>query len=218
MILFFDGPDGSGKSTLLSRVAAAAPAHGLHPVVAPPLWTFVEPIAAPEDFAPWVTRTPAVEVARHLLDAMSRRIEALVDHDLPHTGSPVVKLVDRGPRTVLCSALAHTATTEMDGVPTGRNRDLDEGRRGLDAMLTRLASVDALFGVELRPPGVSLTIERLSELEHLTGRYIEYLGTLARAFEQVPRHRHVTQLVLPAERTVDRNTSAVIRWLSDHAR
>lgn len=213
MILFFEGPDGSGKTTLLTRLTDALPAHGLRPVTTPALWTFIDPVATPADFAAWVTTSPGDEVARHLLQAMTRRIDALAPRT-PDPGRMTVRLVDRGPKTVLCSALAHTTARDVgDDDPTRLRLGLAEHERELDIALERLASVERLLAIELRPPDVDLMISRLSKTEQLNESYLQYLDILRTGFDQIPCPEHMAHKVLPAEREADRNVDAVLSWL-----
>jgi hypothetical protein len=214
VILFFEGPDGSGKTTLLTRLADALPAHGLRPVTTPALWIFIDPVATPEDFAAWVTTSPGDEVARHLLQAMTRRIDALATKATRDADHMTVKLVDRGPKTVLCSALAHmTARDVGDDDPARARRGLTEHERELDMALKRLASVERLLAIELRPPDVDLMIGRLSKTERLNEGYIQYLDKLRTGFDQIPCHERIAHEVLPAEREIDRNVDAGLSWL-----
>jgi molybdopterin-guanine dinucleotide biosynthesis protein len=213
VILFFEGPDGSGKTTLLTRLADALPAHGVRPITAPALWTFIDPVATPEDFAAWVTTSAGDEVARHLLRAMTRRIDALAPRT-PDPGRMTVRLVDRGPKTVLCSARAHAAARDVDRDPTRSRHGLAQYERELNAALQRLGSLEQLVAIELRLPDVDLMISRLSKTERLNESYIQYLDKLRTGFNQIPCHERIAHEVVPAESEVDRNLDAVLSWLS----
>ncbi|MEU6022653.1 hypothetical protein [Micromonospora sp. NPDC047134] len=64
MIVFLDGPDGSGKSTLIARLDSALVTHERTVTHAPPLWTYLDELSAPEDFGPWVQTTPGIQIVK----------------------------------------------------------------------------------------------------------------------------------------------------------
>ncbi|WP_431884239.1 hypothetical protein [Micromonospora gifhornensis] len=121
MIVFIDGPDGSGKSTLVARLGPALVTHGRTVTHAPPLWSYLNEMSAPEEFAPWVRTTPGIEIAHALLEAKTRRIESLITTAGTRRAHDVT-LVDRGPKTEICSARAHHKT----GIPAPGNPQLPD--------------------------------------------------------------------------------------------
>ncbi|QOC90857.1 DEAD/DEAH box helicase family protein [Micromonospora craniellae] len=182
MIVFIDGPDGSGKSTLIANLGRALVAHGRTVTHAPPLWTYLNELSAPEDFGPWVRTTPGVQIAHALLEAKTRRIESLIT-TAGTRGARDVVLVDRGPKTVICSALAHQKT----GIPSPddprlRSPSTGQHRARLEQHVRHLVAVEACMSIELRPPeqpaGLDLILTRLSQREELPPSYVRYLKAL----------------------------------------
>ncbi|MGC5052827.1 AAA family ATPase [Micromonospora sp. DT48] len=182
MIVFIDGPDGSGKSTLIDNLAPALVAHGRTVTHAPPLWTYLNELSAPEDFAPWARTTPGIQIAHALLEAKTRRIEWLITTAGTRRAHDVV-LVDRGPKTVICSALAHHKT----GIPSPddpRLRPPSNGqhRARVEQHIRHLVAVEACMSMELRLPEQSadldLVLGRLAKREELTSTYVRYLTAL----------------------------------------
>jgi thymidylate kinase len=115
VIAFVDGIDGTGKSTLINGLLDEFAQEGAPAILAPPLWTFLDPISSPEQFGPWVQDTSGAEVGRHLLLAMTHRVDKLradVAHKVIDHGAVI--LVDRGPKTVVCSGRAHADTGRRD--------------------------------------------------------------------------------------------------------
>ncbi|MGC5033951.1 AAA family ATPase [Micromonospora sp. DT229] len=181
MIVFIDGPDGSGKSTLIAHLAPALVAHGRTVAHAPPLWTYLNELSAPEDFAPWVRTTTGSQIAHALLEAKTRRIQWLIT-TAARLAQDVV-LVDRGPKTVICSALAHHKT----GIPLPNDPQLpypstDQNRAQLEQHVHRLAAFEACTSIELRlpeqPGGLDVILPRLSQREELPPSYVGYLDAL----------------------------------------
>ncbi|MFD6754955.1 DEAD/DEAH box helicase family protein [Micromonospora gifhornensis] len=182
MIVFIDGPDGSGKSTLIASLGPALLAHGCPVTHAPPLWTYLNNLSAPEDFAPWVRTTPGIQIAQALLEAKTRRIKSLITTAGTRHAHGVM-LVDRGPKTVICSALAHHKT----GIPAPDSPQLpdpttDQHRTRLEQHLRHLSTVEACMSIELRPPkrpnGLDVILTRLSKREELSSPYVRYLNVL----------------------------------------
>lgn len=149
MILFVDGIDGTGKSTLVARLLDDLARLRTPAVVAPPLWTFLEPISAPEDFGPWVRATPGGEVGRHMVKAMTQRVERL--HADSTGGRQAIVLVDRGPRTVASSARAQARTGARSGRP--ERSVLVAAHRLLEQRVADLLVALPAVSVELRHQG-----------------------------------------------------------------
>jgi hypothetical protein len=214
MILFLDGPDGAGKTTLLDRVARAAPDLGLTPVVAPALWTYIEPIRTPDDFAAWVTTTPGAEIAWHLIDAMRRRLDALAHAATTAGPATTLRLVDRGPKTVVCSAVAHIAASQTPASASSPVSAIDQALRAFDTTLARLAAVETITTVELHPPDLSLLLRRLRPDERSNPAYTDYLAHLCRRFEDPTLHfTAAATLHLPAEHEPETNLANTLAHL-----
>ncbi|GAB3860665.1 hypothetical protein GCM10029963_63920 [Micromonospora andamanensis] len=182
MIVFIDGPDGSGKSTLIAHLAPALVAHGRTVTHAPPLWTYLNELSAPEDFAPWVRTTPGIQIAHALLEAKARRIESLITTAGSRRAHGVV-LVDRGPKTVICSALAHHKTgMPSPDDPRLRPPSTGQHRARLEQHIRHPGAVEACMSIELRlpdqPGGLDLILTRLSQREELPPSYVRYLKAL----------------------------------------
>ncbi|MFV2103685.1 hypothetical protein [Micromonospora sp. LOL_024] len=182
MIVFIDGPDGSGKSTLIANLGPVLVAHGRTVTHAPPLWTYLDELSAPEDFGPWARTTPGIQIAHALLEAKTRRIEWLITTAEARPARGVV-LVDRGPKTVICSALAHHKT----GIPAPddprlRSPSTGQHRARLEQRVRHLVAVEACMSIELRlpeqPGGLDLILARLSQREELPPSYVRYLKAL----------------------------------------
>jgi hypothetical protein len=219
MIAFIDGPDGSGKSTLIAHLHPALAAQGLAVTHAPPLWTYLDELVTPEDFGPWARTTPGIQIAQALLAAMTRRIAWLTttaDTRCRHD----VALVDRGPKTVICSALAHLKT----GKPPPDNTRLpclsaDQHRAQLERHVRHLAAVEPCMSIELRlpnqPEGLDLIIARLSKSEEPLPPYVRYLDALRTEIAALS-WTALPLLPLDANASITLNTeTAVARLLND---
>jgi thymidylate kinase len=217
MIVFVDGVDGSGKSTLIQRMLIDLRAQARPVSLASPLWKFLEHISAPQDFAPWVEATAGLEVARALLASMAKRIDSLAKLSTEPSRRTMVVLVDRGPKTVLCSALAHIRT----GIPVPNVTQEDEmsvehHRTLLAEQITRLLAVNACVSVELHLNGQAERIfKRLAQLESLSPAYLRYLHTFADEMQSVDRWPGLPSLPLSATDSVDYNVAQVTSWLTN---
>jgi hypothetical protein len=215
MILFVDGVDGSGKSTLIDGLIDQLAAHGVPAVLAPPLWTFLTPLAGPDDFAEWVLRTPGVEVAKQLLAAMCRRVDRLradLARGSIHTGTLVI--ADRGPKTVMCSALAHASTGRASGEPaTHTGPLLSDWVSAVEGRVTCLAASATVSAVELIHGTTEFMLNRLSPLEELTSAYGRYLRAFSDEMTTSPAWPGIPWLALPADAAVASNVASVEAWV-----
>lgn len=180
MIVFVDGPDGSGKTTLVSGLHRELLRAGHNAVLAPALWKFIDEIDRPEAFAEWVIGRPGFEVAGALIHAMSARLLWLKEStDRRRIGDIV--LVDRGVRTVICSARAHIQGGDGTELPAGLV-SLNEQATCLANQLPALAAAEPCLGVEIRMPSPSIAFdlitERLTKREELSPQYLRYLQCL----------------------------------------
>jgi len=212
VILFVDGIDGTGKSTLVARLLDDVARLGTPAVVAPPLWTFLEPISAPEDFGPWVRATPGGEVGRHLVKAMTHRVETL--HADSIGGPQAIVLVDRGPRTVACSARAQARTGARSEHPD--RSVFGTAQRLLEQRVADLLAAVPAVSVELRHHGqFDLVLRRLAAFEQLTQRYLDYLHVFADEMTSSPDWPSVPRVALDAGARVDANADACLAWLKE---
>lgn len=180
MIVFVDGPDGSGKTTLISGLHRELLRAGRSAVLAPALWKFIDEIDRPEAFATWVIGRPGTEVASALIHAMDARLLWLKDStDRRRIGDIV--LVDRGVRTVVCSARAHIQS-EGRADPPAALASLSEQATRLVNQLPALAVAEPCLAVEIRmpSPGIAfdLITKRLTQREELSSQYLRYLQRL----------------------------------------
>jgi hypothetical protein len=215
VIIFLDGVDGAGKSTLINRLHDTLSNTGIECMLAPPLWTFLRPIDAPEEFAPWVHETAGHEIAQHLLTAMSRRIDKLAT-DIAHgiIGTNATVLVDRGPKTVTCSARAHAATgaraNPHRAAPLGRT--LDASTRRVRIRVSALGHAAKLAAIELRYEQPQHMIDRLSQVEEITPSYQQYLHVLHHELGTAGSSSGSPTLHLPATSDLDTNVAAALAW------
>jgi hypothetical protein len=215
MILFVDGVDGSGKSTLIEGLLDRLAASGTPAVLAPPLWISLTPINQPEEFASWVQRTPGIEVARHLLAGMCRRVEKLkadVVHGIARAETLVV--ADRGPKTTVCSALAHAATG--DGETQPGSTDGPSLSECIDTLAERIACLTASTGVaavELIHGTQDLLLRRLAPLEELSPDYERYLRAFSDQMTTAIPWPGIRCLNLPADADLESNISSTLDWV-----
>lgn len=209
MIVFIEGPDGSGKSTLIARLRILLSESGRQVLLAPALWTFLEPITAPGEFGPWVRAVPGTDVAFALLAAMAERVRSLAA--LTSAQDQSVVLVDRGPVTVTCSALAHAKTGRPSGNPSAQ---LQEACEALRQQVSSLTAAAPCRSVQLRlPTGPKLVITRLSALEDLSASYTRYLRVLCAELATARPQPGMQVLVLDADASIEMNTAAAVAWL-----
>lgn len=212
MIVFVEGPDGSGKSTLISHLAPLLAGSGRTVHVADPLWTYMPMIRAPSDFDPWVQSTAGEDVAVALLDAMARRVAAL---GVSQLGSDDIVLVDRGPKTVLCSARAHLQTGLR---APGRMTPLVKARQDLLTQhVAELAKVAQLRSIEFSVPhDPAATIRRLTVAERSSPAYLRYLRALSHEMASTRfRVPSELRLWLPMNESVRTNVQRSAAWLLD---
>jgi hypothetical protein len=211
-----DGIDGSGKTTLIERLLDRLAASGSPAVLAPPLWVSLAPIAEPEDFARWVRCTPGVEVARHLLEGMCRRVDKLradVVHGIARPDTLVV--ADRGPKTTVCSALAHAATGGGDASDPcmGGQRSLPECIDVLEGHVAGLTASTRVAAVELIHGTPDLALRRLAPLEELSADYELYLRAFADRMATALPWPGIRSLNLPADSDPGSNLSSTLDWV-----
>nr|BFE61565.1 hypothetical protein GCM10020063_060910 [Dactylosporangium thailandense] len=208
-VVFVDGVDGAGKTTLIQHLARALPAQSVH--IADPLWHYLPAVTDAADFGPWVTSTPAEEVAAALIDACIHRL----DHIRRHLGSAEsgnVVLVDRGPRTVAASARAHLAT----GRSVNAAYDPHPAIGRLKAAVTQAANATACISAELRVTSYDAILYRLGSSERTDVRYLHYLRTFLHHFETDPSWLGVQRIELDATANITVNVETIrkARWLA----
>jgi hypothetical protein len=215
MILFVDGVDGSGKSTLIEGLLDRLAALGNPAVLAPPLWISLTTIKEPEEFAPWVQRTPGTDVARHLLSAMCRRVDKL-RADLAHgiARAETLVIADRGPKTTVCSALAHASTGDPEDRPD-RNHEpsLAECIDSLEGRVACLAATTRVGAIELIHRTPELVLRRLAALEELTPEYERYLRAFADQMTTALPWTGIRWLGLPADADLAANIASALAWV-----
>lgn len=215
MILFVDGVDGTGKSTLIEGLLDRLAASGTPAVLAPPLWISLTPINQPEEFAPWVRRTRGIEVARQLLAGMCRRVDKL-KADLIHGIARAETLVgaDRGPKTTVCSALAHAAIGDGETRPDGGDEpSLSECIDTLENRVARLTASTEVAAVELIHGTPDLVLRRLAPLEKLSPNYERYLRVFADQMATALPWPGIRSLNLPADADLESNISSTLAWV-----
>lgn len=216
LILFVDGVDGSGKSTLIDGLLDRLAAQGTPAVQAPPLWTFLTALARPDDFAGWVLRTPGIEVARQLLSAMTRRVDTLranLAHGGGATGAVVV--ADRGPKTVVCSALAHASTgrtTAESAAPTGPT--VADSVSALEGRVMCLAASATVAAVELLHGDLHVVLNRLAPIEAVSPAYERYLRAFSDEMTTAAAWPGVPWMAVPAVAEVASNVASVGAWVN----
>ncbi|MCG5467048.1 hypothetical protein MED01_006098 [Micromonospora sp. MED01] len=168
MILFVDGIDGSGKTALVRHLHETLGSADIDTYVAEPLWRHLTPITAPEQFGPWVTSSSGTEVAIALVRAMIGRINSLRRGGEKHTR---VHLVDRGPKTVYASALAHAG---------GHHTELGDLRELLANAVRALQETQPCKAVELgAEDALGVALPRLAKIQAVSPQYLRYLRTFA---------------------------------------
>jgi GTPase SAR1 family protein len=217
MILFVDGIDGSGKTTLISHLLDHLAAQGKPAVVAPALWSFLDPISEPGAFAHWVTHTPGVDVGHQLLLAMQRRLDKLrIDLDHRIMSREATVLVDRGPRTVASSARAH-ARTGRPSVSVGPRPDhaFRDHEDALAAKVASLADVLPVAAVELcvDDATVDVALSRLAPHEELTDAYVTYIRAFSAEVATASPRLEVPTLRIDAAASTATNVERVIAWM-----
>ncbi|MEU5945942.1 hypothetical protein ABZ793_10315 [Micromonospora sp. NPDC047465] len=170
MIIFVDGIDGSGKTTLIRHLAAALNSTGTEAAVSSPLWRYLPTIAAPEQFASWVLSATGMEVAEALIGAMIDRLDDLRGLSF---GQNRMHLVDRGPKTVYASALAHARE---------RHAALELLRKRLAVSVRALTDVQPCTAIELGEGdgALQVTLPRLTLSQTVPPGYLRYLRSFAR--------------------------------------
>jgi len=205
-VVFVDGVDGAGKTTLIQHLARTLPTQPVH--IADPLWNYLPAVTNAADFGPWVTSTPAEEVAAALIDACIHRL----DHIRRHPGSAEpgnVVLVDRGPRTVAASARAHIAT----GHSANAAYDPRPAVKQLTAALMQTAEATACMTAELRVTNYDAILYRLSHRERTDVRYLHYLRTFLHHFETDPPWLGVQRIELDATANITVNVRIIRKAL-----
>jgi thymidylate kinase len=205
-VVFVDGVDGAGKTTLIHHLARTQRTQPVH--IADPLWHYLPAVTDAADFAPWVTSTPAEEVAAALIDACIHRL----DHIRQHLGSAEpdnVVLVDRGPRTVAASARAHVAT----GHSANAAYDPQPAVKRLKAAVMQTAKATACMTAELRVTSYDAILYRLSHSERTDARYLHYLRAFLHHFETEPPWLDVQRIELDATANVTVNVETIRKAL-----
>lgn len=217
MIVFVDGIDGSGKTTLINHLLDNLAEQGRPAVVAPALWTFLDSVSEPGDFARWVTHTPGIDVGRHLLLAMQRRLDKLhadLDHRIISREATV--LVDRGLRTVASSARAHARTGRPGVAAAGQpDRAFRDHEVVLAAQVASLADVVPAGAVELCVDERTMTVAigRLSEQEDLTDAYVAYLRAFCAEMATASAGPETPILRVDAMAPTATNVAAALAWI-----
>lgn len=214
MIVFVEGLDGSGKSTLITHLAPLLARSGRAVRVATPLWTFLPTIRAPSDFGPWVQDTSGEEVAVALLDAMTRRVAAL---GVSRLNCNEIVLVDRGPKTVLCSARAHLQTGLH--APGRMTPSVQVRQDRLEEQVTGLATMTHLRSIEFSVPrDLATLLRRLTVAERASAAYLRYVRALSHEMAstdfRVPSERRWR---LSIDESVETSTQTSGAWLLAHA-
>jgi hypothetical protein len=215
LILFVDGVDGSGKSTLVDGLLDLLVAQGTPAVHAPPLWTYLTALGSPDDFAGWVLRTPGVEVARQLLSAMSRRVDTLrasLAQGRAATGAVVV--ADRGPKTVVCSALAHASTGRAAESATPTGPTVADCVSALEGRVMCLAANATVAAVELLHRDLHVVLNRLAPLEAVSPAYERYLRAFSDEMTTAAAWPGVPWMAIPADAEVASNVASVEAWVN----
>ncbi|GAA4243176.1 hypothetical protein [Dactylosporangium darangshiense] len=203
--VFVDGVDGAGKTTMIRELAQSLPT--VH--IADPLWRYLPAVTVPTDFAAWVTSTSAAEVATALIDAYIHRLDD-IRWRLESTGPDTVVLVDRGPRTIAASALAHVTTRDSpDTTP-----DLGPALKRLRNALREVVHSDDCITVELRVTRYQAILHRLSNNERADPRYLRYLSAFLQQFKAEPPWPGTRAIALDATADLAANASSLQANLS----
>ncbi|MEV4135512.1 hypothetical protein AB0J72_25455 [Dactylosporangium sp. NPDC049742] len=199
VVVFVEGVDGTGKTTLINHLIHCHPA-GVA-IAASPLWRYLPAVSVPEAFAAWVTTTPATTVAVSLLSAQHMRVS-----DLPAlTTRHAIVLVDRGPRTVEASARAHLATAEP---PSAQSPAITHLTAALHTAVRHLAQAHPCLSIELAADSYDEIIERLTDPDRGNARYLRYLRTFLREFQNCAVADGPARVRLAATASLTRNTAA----------
>ena len=210
MILFVDGIDGTGKSTLIDHLLVQMAREEAPVTLAPPLWKYLATLARAEEFAGWVRFTPGVEIAQHLLAGMCRRLDD-IGSKLANgaISSDTLVLVDRGPKTVACSAWAHASTGQG---PCGARDSLADDVRALEGRTTCLTASATVSAVELVHPAADLILDRVRQSEEVTPDYERYLRAFADRMTMAGPWPGLVRLALAADGDIASNVRGARAW------
>ncbi|MEV6598853.1 hypothetical protein AB0M36_18615 [Actinoplanes sp. NPDC051346] len=202
MIIFVDGVDGSGKTTLIRHLAKTLTCIGEDVHITPALWRYLSTITTPDQFEPWVTTADGADVAIKMLEAMTRRVrhlqhEATQDHSF--------YLVDRGPKTVHASAVAHLSGPQVTagrlGPAVGRMTDA----------IADLAGTTRCQAVEIRAEleDADILWRRLEALQSISRPYQTYLNAFLRQMISSPAWPGIPSTSLAVNDTLQGNLERV---------
>ena len=203
MLLFVDGVDGSGKTTLIRHLATELDENGADAHVVPPLWRYLDAITTPEQFEPWVTSADGPEIAIALLNAMTGRMQHVRDQPIRASS---VQLIDRGPKTVCASALAHLATR------SATRGCVDSAVERLADMVNSLSATNRCHAFEFpaEPRDADILARRLKKLQPVSIPYAAYLDALRREMHSMPAWPGLPSNYLGIDDTICENVSRVM--------
>jgi hypothetical protein len=218
VVVFVDGVDGTGKSTLIYQLSAELAAQSIHSKSAAPLWSFLDPITAPGEFAAWVQHAGGLEVAHHLLAAMTRRVNTMADIARAYGDFRTVLFADRGPKTVTCSARTHadSGILPVEPRPIHSALLLAAYEEDLRRSVAALQQVTKTVVVELIAEQPDLVLDRLAALESITPSYRRYLLAFCRRMAASPAWPGVPRRLLPAAGDLSANTASAAVWIASH--